>query len=68
MCEKIRHDLDKVVVLVLVNLGLPAYTPIHEDIPFPAVAMHVAEQNNLVFLVISIHEFFRIINSGMKNF
>ena len=66
--EKVWHDLDQVVVLVLVDFRLPAHTPIHEDIPFPAMAMHVTEQNDLILLVVRSNKFLRIVNSGVEDF
>lgn len=49
--QKVGHNFDQAVVFVLVNHIFSSKAPIHKNVAFTGMAVEVAEQNNLVFLV-----------------
>ena len=53
LSKEVWKHLDEVVVLMLVDFGLPAHTTVHEHISLAAMAMHVAEKYDLVLSVVS---------------
>ena len=64
--QEVGQDLDQVIVLMLVDLALTRNAPIHEDIALPTMAMHIAEEDNLVFLVILLDELLGEMNSWVE--
>jgi hypothetical protein len=65
LSQEVGQHFDQVVVLVLIDLGLSADAAVHEDVSFPTVPVHVAEQNHLVLAMVCRDELFSIVNSRM---
>ena len=64
--QKIGHDLNQVVVFVLVNHVLSSKAPVHKNVALAGMAVEVAKQHHLVFLVTAGYQLLREINCWVQ--
>jgi len=60
--EEVGHHLDEVVVLMLIDLILTRDAPVHENVAFATVTVHIAKEYNLILFVVRRHQFLREVN------
>eukprot|EP00350_Pseudokeronopsis_sp_OXSARD2_P008100 CAMPEP_0170550902 /NCGR_PEP_ID=MMETSP0211-20121228/8912_1 /TAXON_ID=311385 /ORGANISM="Pseudokeronopsis sp., Strain OXSARD2" /LENGTH=390 /DNA_ID=CAMNT_0010857721 /DNA_START=52 /DNA_END=1224 /DNA_ORIENTATION=- len=66
LAHHIGNDLDEVVVFVLVHVRLTAEAAVHEYIPFPAMPMHITEDQNLMVYVHLSGEELGVVDCGVE--
>jgi len=64
--QKVRHDFNQVVVFVLVNHVLSSKAPVHKNVTLAGMAVEVAKQHHLVFLVTGGNQLLREINCWVQ--